>query len=293
MAGLSKTEMAENYGFALAFLKSDGSLWTLFNSAVKGSWTADKFAAELKSTSWYKKNGEAARNYDLLLKSDPASFNQQRASLGAQIKDAATTMGAVVSGKTITRITQNAMKFGWNDSQIRDTLSQYTKAVNGVYGGSTGSDIDSVMSTAYKNGIRISKATQQSWAYQIASGNHDATFYESQVRNMAKKLAPGYADQLQAGVDLSDIVSPYVESKAKILEQNPADIDMFDPDIRSAVSGVDKDGKPASKSLWQFEQDMKKKPEWLKTQNAQDSVMSVANKVLSDFGFNSTGGSSN
>lgn len=287
MPELSKSEMAEQFGFALAFLKSDKSLWKLFNDAVKGDWDAARFQAKLKNTSFYKKNSESARNYDLLRTTDPASFNQQRTQLRAQIHDAAATMGADMSGNQLTRITQNAMKFGWNDSQIRDTLGQYVKAVNGVYRGEAGQNIQQVMSTAYKNGIKLSPQTRQKWAQSISMGNNSASFYEQQVRNMAKSLAPSYADQLQAGLDLMDIASPYIESKAQILEMNPADIDLFDKDIRGAMSGISKDGKPTSKSLWQFEQDMRKSPAWLKTKNAQDSTMSVAKQVLTDMGFKS------
>lgn len=284
---LSKSEMADQFGFALSFLKSDKSLWNLFNQAVKNHWDPARFQAKLKDTSFYKKNAESARNYDLLRTTDPASFNAQRTQLRAQIHDAASTMGASLSGKMLTTFTQNAMKFGWNDSQIRDVLSSHVKATNGIYRGEAGQNIQQVTSTAYKNGIKLSAQTQQKWAQSIAAGNNTASFYEAQVRNMAKKLAPSYADELQAGMDLQDIASPYIESKAQILEMNPADIDLFDKDIRGAISGVDKDGKPASKTLWQFEQDMRKSPQWLKTKNAQDSTMSIASQVLKDMGFRS------
>lgn len=287
----SKTakQLAEEYGYAYSFLKSDPSLWATFAKAVKGSWTATKFASEVKATSWYKKNSDSARAFDYLKSTDTGSFTQQRSQMVAQIKDKAASLGASVSGSTLTRIAENAMKFSWNDSQIQDTLSQYVKVSHGIYKGTTGDDLESVQATAYKNGINLSKATVASWGKSIASGNTTAETLERQVRQMAKSLAPGYAKELDSGMDLSDIVSPYVESKAKILEENPADIDMFDPDIRKAVSGVSKDGKPTSQSLWQFEQEMRAKPEWLKTQNAQDSVMSTAKKVLTDFGFQGVG----
>jgi hypothetical protein len=284
---LTKSELAEQYGFALSFLKSDKSLWNLFQKAVDKGWEPTKFQAELRDISWYKKNGEAARNYELLRTTDPASFNAQRSALRAQVHDAASQIGATMSSKTLMNITQNAMKFGWNDAQIRDNLSQYVKMKNGVFAGDTGEAMDAVVNTAYKNGIRLDKTTRANWAKSIAAGNNTADFYQSHVRQMAKSLAPGYADQLQAGMDLQDIMSPYIQSKAQILEMNPADIDLFDKDIRGAMSGTGADGKPASKSLWQFEQDMRKTPAWLKTKNAQDSTMSIAKQVLTDFGFKS------
>lgn len=296
MPNKTAQELAEDYGYAYSFFQSDKSLMSLLMQAVKakgGGWTPAKFAAELKNTSWYQKNSQTSQQYDYLKQTNPAEWAQQRSQLIAQIQDKAASLGASLSGSTLSRVAENAMRYGWNDSQLQNTLAGYVKVKNGVYAGSTGNDIESVRAVAYKNGINLSKATINGWAGQIAAGNTTAEGLERQVRQMAKSLAPGYAKELDSGMDLSDIVSPYVEAKAKILEQNPADIDMFDPDIRGAVSGVTKDGKPASKSLWQFEQEMRQKPQWLKTQNAQDSVMSVARNVLTDFGFQSVGGTSN
>lgn len=288
----NKTEhaLAEQYGYAYSFLKSDKTLWSAFLKAVKAGDDATAFAAAVKNTSWYKKNSDSARAYEYLKTNDPGSYNQQRTQLIAQLQDKAGSLGAVVGNATMQRIAENAMKFGWNDSQIQNTLAQYVKVTNGVYRGSTGNDLATVQATAYRNGINLSKATVASWGQQIANGTTTADTLQRQVRQMAKSLAPGYAKELDSGMDLSDIVSPFIESKAKLLEQNPADIDMFDPDIRSAVSGVTKDGKPASESLWQFEQKIRQSPAWLKTQNAQDSTMAVAHSVLQDFGFNAESG---
>lgn len=278
-------QLAEDYGYAYSFLKSDSSLWGKFLQAVKGNWTAQKFQAEVKNTNWYKKHSDTTRQFQYLRTTDPAEWNSQRAQTRAQIQDKAAAMGATLSGVTLWRIADNAMQYGWNDSQIQNTLSTYVKVTNGVYRGSVGNDIETVRATAYKNGINISPATINGWAKSIASGNITAESLERYVRQMAKSLAPGYAKELDAGIDLQDIVSPYIQSKAKLLEKNPADIDMFDPDIRKAVSGVTKDGKPASQSLWQFEQGIRAQPAWLKTQNAQDGVMAAGKKVLEDFGF--------
>lgn len=283
--GKTGRQLAEDYGFAYSYLKSDPGLWKAFQAAVKGNWTAQKFVTHLKTTNWYKHQSDQHRNYELLKKTNPGEFNSQRQQIRAQLQDKAAALGATLSGATLSRVADNVMKFGWNDSQIQNTLADYVKVTNGIYRGATGNDIESVQQTAYRNGVHLSKATVAGWAHSIASGNTTAETYQRHVRQMAKSLAPGYAKELDSGVDLQDIVSPYIQSKAKLLEMNPADIDMFDSDIRSAVSGVTKDGKPASQSLWQFEQKIRQGSKWLKTQNAQDSSMAVGHKVLQDMGF--------
>jgi hypothetical protein len=137
-------ELAEDYGYAYSFLKADKSLWATFLKAVKGSWTAEKFAAEVKSTAWYKKNSDNVRQYQYLKTTNPGEFAAQRAQIRAQLQDKAAALGASLSGKTLNRVVDNAMKYGWNESQIQNTLADYVKVTNGVYRGSTGNDIESV-----------------------------------------------------------------------------------------------------------------------------------------------------
>jgi hypothetical protein len=288
MASKTAKQLAEDYGYAYSFFSSDKGLMKLLNQAVKGNYTAAKFTAALKNTTWYKHNSSTSQQYEFLKTTSPANFRQQQQQMFAQVQDKAGSLGASLSGSTMARVADNAMRYGWNDSQLQNTLSQYVKVSHGIYRGTAGNDIATVQATAYKNGINLSKATVQNWAQSIAAGNNTAEAFQRQVRQMAKSLAPGYAKELDSGMDLQDIVSPYIEAKAKLLETNPADIDMFDPQIRKAVSGVTKDGKPASQSLWQFEQQIRQSPAWLKTQNAQDSIMSVAHGVLQDFGFNAS-----
>ncbi len=282
---LSMQDLAQSYGFAYSFLNSDPSLKKLFQDAVSGSWTQQKFTAELKNTPWYQKNSESVRQWTFLASNDPATAQAKRGALLSQLRDTAGELGAVISASTLNKIAGNALMFGWNDAQIRDTLTQYVKAVNGTFYGAAGNNVDELRQLAWRNGIQIGTGTLQKWAQSITSGNHSLEDYQRHVREMAAKAFPIYADQLESGVDMYDIANPYIQAKAKILEQNPADIDLFDIDVRRGLSSTGQDGKPASMSLWQFEQNMRKKPEWLKTKSAQDQTMAMGHKILSDFGL--------
>lgn len=284
-ATLSQEELASQYGFALSFMRQDKSLYALFQQAVKENMSTAKFTAKLRETPWYKKNGESVRQYQLLQSTDPATLGARRSQLLAQIQDMAGQMGAVIPAKNLTTIAESALKLNWNDSQLRNSLSGYVKAYNGVYTGAASTSVEDLRQTAWRNGVNLSSATLQSYAQAIAAGKVNVDYYKNLIRKQASSLAPGYADELANGMDLYDIGNSFIQSKAKILEMNPADIDLFDPDVRSALSGTTKDGKPSSTSLWQFEQQLRQKPEWLKTNNAQDQTMGVAHKVLMDMGL--------
>lgn len=276
--------MAEDYGFTLAFLKAAGSeIYGLFKQAVKGNWTPDKFEAKVRATKWYKQHGEQYRQQLALETTDPATYQQNLNTAIAAIRDKASTMGTSFTDKQLRNLADHSVKFGWNDSQLNDVMSKYITYSNAK--GQAGDNITSMQSLAWKNGIKLNGDTYRSWAQKIARGDSTTDDFARYVRKQAASLAPSYADELNGGVDLYDIASPYMQSMASTLELNPADISLFDPTIRSALSGKGPDGKPTSKSLWQFENDLRNDPRWLQTKNAQDSMFSAAHRVLNDFGL--------
>lgn len=289
MPSLSAAELAEEYGFALAFLKGHKDVYAKFQAAVKGNWTQQKFVAELKGTKWWKQTANSVRQYQVLKANDPATLNARRQALVAQIRDSAATMGATISNKQLAKVAENALMFQWNDSQLRDTLASYTKAVHGIYHGQAATDTDALKQTAWRNGIHVSGVQVQSWAQEIAKGNTSVNFYQDYIRKQARAVAPSFAAELDSGMDLYDIAQPYIQAKAKLLQLNPADIDLFDHDVRGALSAKDDKGAPTSKSLWQFEQDMRNDSRYLKTDAARDQAYGIGHKVLTDMGFMGAG----
>lgn len=282
MPSIDEARFAENYGFAYAFLKSNKELYGVFKDAVKHNYTADQFVAKVRGTGWFRQHSESYRRYEVLKSTDPATLNQRKATLISKLRDSAAEMGASPSATVLARLAENALRFAWDDSQIRDTLSSYVRSVNGVYGGEAQDTVTQLKQTAWKNGMRYSESTYEKWAQSVAAGAETMQRLTQTIRGQAKTLAPAYAQELDNGQDLYDVASPYIQAKAKILERNPADVDLFDSDIRGALSATGPDGKPASTSLWAFEQSMRKKPDWLNTKNAQDTINGVAHRVISD-----------
>lgn len=284
---LSAGELAEQYGWAAGLLNSDPELKKLFSAAVKGQWTPERFTAKLRGTRWYRSRSEAARTYDALRSTDPGQFKTLNDQAIAQVQDLAGQMGAVVSGRQTQAIASQMARLGLTEAQVRNALAgyvSYSKQYGGFLG-EAGQHEDAIREVAYRNGVRISDASLGSWVKSIANGNHTAEDYQKWIRTQAASAFPGLADQLNAGMDLADIASPYVETMGNILEINPQDVNLFDPTIRRALSAKGADGKPAVKSIWEFEQDLRKDHRWVQTNNARESILDAGHQVLKDFGF--------
>lgn len=283
---LSASELAEQYGWAAAVLNSDKELRGLFNQAVSGQWSEERFTAKLRATKWYRRSSERWRQTEMLYRTDPATYKSQWNQAKSEILASAGAMGATVTGRTLTNLVNSYYRQGWNELQLRDALSKYITVKDGVMKGAAGQAAEALRGIAYANGVRYNDDWYVNAARNVASGQGTVEAWESEIRKQAASAFPVFAEQIKAGQNVSDIASPYQQTMGALLELNPNEIDLFDPTIRKALAGRDpKTGTPTAKSLWEFENDLRGDSRWLQTNNARDTTMATANAVLSAFGF--------
>jgi hypothetical protein len=281
-------KLAEDYGYQLAFFKSNAELYRVFQKAVDGGWDGERFKAAVLQTQWYKKTSETARAAQQLKYTDPATYNsrvaQQRAALGAM----AYQIGAPIPGATMQRLAEQAVQYGWSSDQMRQQVGRYTKVGPDMHGGAA-QTAQAIKQTAYRNGVNVTDSFVNDWVRRVALGTANIEDAQQQIRShYGKTIAPGFAKELDSGMDLADIASPYMQTMAKTLELNPASIDLFDPTIRKALAGAPgPDGKatPAAVPLWQFETSLRKDPRWMQTNNARDSVDQATRSLSQMFGL--------
>jgi hypothetical protein len=70
-----------------------------------------------------------------------------------------------------------------------------------------------------------------------------------------------------------------------LLEIPATSIDLFDPKIRSALSYTMPDGSVGTKSIYDFERDLRKDSRWQYTEKARKEVAGATMQVLRDFGL--------
>lgn len=280
-------QFADNYGYQLAFLKSSPELYGVFQKAMSGNWDSTKFVAAVKDTNWYKTHGDAYRTNTSLKYSDPASYNQKLNSSLATTHDIAASMGASLSSAQLAKINEDSVLFGWNDAQIRDTMSHYINHVNGTSVGTAGDVRQSLQQTAFRNGINLSSGYIDTQAQAVARGDITIANAQQAIRSTyAKSIAPGFAKELDGGQDLYDLASPYMQTMAQTLELNPSSVTLFDPSIKKALAtSTGKDGTATSVPLWQFQENLKQDPRYMQTTQAQNDVMATGKKVLTDMGL--------
>lgn len=284
MPALNEAELAARYGFAVAVLNSDPELKALFKKAVAATWTPERFQAEIRASKWYQTHGEAWRNAVTQKAADPATYASNLEQVKARLGILASELGAVMTGDILTDMAESAYMFGWDDNQLRQSMSTYVEYTDGRLLGQAGQWEDQLREYAAAMGVTISDETILNNVQAAVAGESTISDALGNIKQVAKSAFPHLAERLDAGETVKDIASPYMQSMSSLLEMSPSQVSLQDPTIRQALAYTTQTG-PALRTLYDFENDLRKDSRWKKTKNAQDEAMNKTNRVLSDMGL--------
>jgi hypothetical protein len=151
--------------------------------------------------------------------------------------------------------------------------------------GSAAEQLNTLKELAGSYGMQYDQGWYNTAATNVLTGKDDIETYKQYVKEQAKSKFPTLVAQLDQGFTVRQLASPYIQTMSNILEIDPNTIGLNDVYVNQALTGLNAEGKPSTKPLWQFEQDLRKDPRWNFTKNAQDSLMNTTRKVLQDFGL--------
>jgi len=98
------------------------------------------------------------------------------------------------------------------------------------------------------------------------------------INLQAKTYYPALADKIDKGFTVKQLLSPYLNSRANILEEDADGIDLKE------LQDVAKDPKGLM-GLYDYEVSLRKNPKWRFTKNAQDQLGSLARDLTKMFGL--------
>lgn len=275
---LSPREIEREYGFAYQFFKSDDELWDLLQKAIKGNWSSERFQARLQDTKWFQKHSDIWRQNTALKYTDPSTYRERLNNYKDQIQNLAGQWGADLTQRELNTYAERAYLFGWSEAQILDHIAKdVTPNKAGNYGGSLASIEQQLRQVAANNGIKIPQEQLTKWMRQIVRGNADVRQFETHIRDLAARTFEAYGQEIRSGMDALDIAAPYIQSMSEVLELNPANVNLFDRTIRSALSYRDpKTGEARPMSLTDFEDALRHDRRWQYTDNARETLKGYA-----------------
>ena len=175
----------------------------------------------------------------------------------------------------------------WIEDKVKTDVLFGKKEVNSlaIPEGPSGKYFVALKNFAADNGILLSDSAATSYANSIVTNVIDENTAFNALRESAAEAFPALADKIKAGINLKTLADPYIQSMSSILEIPDSGIDLFDPKVRGALAYTLPDGKVGTRSIYDFEKELRKDPRWQYTNNARNEAASVATTVLKDFGF--------
>lgn len=286
---INRRELAQSYGFALAFMNSNPELKQLFNQAVAQTWTPEKFVAQMRATKWFKKKSASVRNAILQETSDPATFQASLDQMTATVQDTYGSMfGANMDEKQVSKWARMAVRLGWSQAELVDRISStvdYEKMLKKDSLGGTAAETKAQLdSLASSYGVRLGDQWKARQLAKIMSGDDTLAGIQTKVQEMAMREYKAFADRIAAGETVSEIADPYVSRYAELLEMNPNSVKLNDDMIQRAMKQTGPDGKAAAMDLHTFEKEVRKDNRWQYTMNARQEVANVTSELMRSFG---------
>lgn len=289
---LSKEQLRALYGYTARQMEIDPEFQKIFADAWEQQWQGDvgkaRFQSRLEQTDWWRQNSKPVRDY-LFLAADPenADFIALQEDSRENVRQTAMRVGVPVDDATLDELATTSLMEGWGqrgqEFKLEQALVQRTPT--GDYTGGIKETADALKALAFANGVEMSDNYFESAAKSVASKGSQVDYWEKQIREQGASKFPVFGEQIRMGVNVADLASGYVRTMAETLELNPATIDLNDPTILGALTNFNEQGKPYAMNLGEFRQKLRERPEYMMTDQAQNSVTSIASSVMKMFGL--------
>ena len=236
--------------------------------------------------SYQKYYGRDARESELLalIPELTAKYKSKSGASKSTVKETYKN-GALISTEYLTADNEDPTIF--LDDKIKNQLASGIQETNvlAIPEGPSGKYYVALKNLAADNGVMLSDTAALSYSNKIVAGTIDENTAFNTIRESAANAFPSLADKIKAGIDVKNLADPYIQSMSNILEVPDTAIDLFDPKIRNAMAFTLPDGKVGTKSIYDFEKELRQDPRWQYTNKAREQAASVATTVLRDFGF--------
>jgi len=175
----------------------------------------------------------------------------------------------------------------WAENKIKEQVLTGTQPVNAlnIPEGPAGDYFVKLKNFAGNNGIRLSDENATVYANQIVGKAVSEDTILNTIRESAATAFPSLSEKIKNGITVKSLADPYIQSMSDILEVPASSVDLFDPHIRSALSYTMKDGAVGTKSIYDFERELRQDPRWEYTEKARKEVAGATMQVLRDFGL--------
>jgi len=145
-------------------------------------------------------------------------------------------------------------------------------------GGEIGNFYTDLIGHSYKTGIRLSNEALLSKVEEINKPGGSLDEQKRTLTQASKLKYKALAPYIDAGISVGDFIADFSAIKARELDLNAKDVNVFDDDIQKAITGDTLLGPEDFTTL------VRKNPNWKYSSTANESAAQFVNSLLKTFG---------
>ena len=187
--------------------------------------------------------GEIAAAGEVGVSAGP-SAEELRAKTEA-VKILATEIGVGLDDATVRKLARDWAIGNYDATSIKSVVARsgtidFTK-------GAAAQTIDNLRQYAADFGVQYDDTWFNRATTNILTGKDAEETYAASIRQIAKSRYPTFSEQIDGGFTVRQLASPYIQTMSSILELDSGSIGLNDPFITQAMTGLNTEGKPATK----------------------------------------------
>lgn len=280
-------KIQNDYGGAFSWALSDPELRNILIEGVRGGWDENRIAAAVQNTQLYRTTSDAQRAWMSTYSNNPGEAARQVRERIGDVRRLSRYLGVSLSQERLQLIAWNSLSFGWQGEQLQRAVldeANWTGKHIGEFG-QIGATVTQVKQLAESYGLTLERDKALRLARDILSGSATIDSLTGGFKTQAKALFPAFAKDIDAGMRLSDIAQPYMQTAAQLLEVNPATMRLTDPKWAAPLTRR-QNGTPSPMSLdeWTTHVMSDKKYGWDRTDNAMAAAANLVDEIGTMFG---------
>jgi hypothetical protein len=258
----------------------------------------DAAQAILRNADWAKQFGATARRFQILEKTDPGTAQEEINNKINELRGALDEVGGSASDEELRDMARVSLMGGrsvngqWTPLTTDETRKWVARTIDfdGTLKGQVRKIQDNVRDIAFNYGFNdLMGGRMQDWLRDttraVTAGDLSVEDVEGQMKQFAIGRFPALAKQLQAGIPLVELVAPYKNTLAGMLEIDEESVSLADSLMERALGSLSGDGQQALMPLWEFKQQIRNDPRWLSTDQAVGTYNNIGVQIARDFGF--------
>jgi hypothetical protein len=284
-------DVQSRYGFVGQMARTVPELRGLLDRATREQWTTDRFLMAVANTNWWKRNGQAVREWQVLEATDPQTARDRKGHMMGDIAARAGRLGLNLNRRQL----EQAFYFrlfsgGMSDENFEGYLYRTFFNENANWNtleGKAAETAQQIADIGWSYGWRDADHYKESrrMLKTILSGEDTIEGFEGKMRAYAKSMFPALVKQIEGGMTVKEAAQAHTDRMAQLLEMSPTGIDLQNPLLLKALQARNEQGEPELMPVWKFEQRVREDPRWSKTKNAQESMTDFVTQLGSDWGF--------